>query len=61
MIDDAIQKVRDKVGTAKTKMPTDIKEPVITEINFSELPMLYINIGGNAGLPKLKEIAKKLQ
>ena len=60
VIDDAIQKVRDKVGIAKTKMPTDIKEPVITEINFSELPMLYINIGGNAGLPKLKDIAKKI-
>jgi CzcA family heavy metal efflux pump len=60
IIDDALQKVRDKVGIAKTKMPADIKEPVITEINFSELPMLYINVGGNAGLPKLKDIATKL-
>jgi|WetSurMetagenome_2_1015567.scaffolds.fasta_scaffold02239_6 multidrug efflux pump len=60
VIDDALQKVRDKVSVAKTKMPTDIKEPVITEINFSELPMLYVNLTGNIGLPKLKDEATKL-
>jgi len=35
-IDDAMQKVRDKVSIAKTNMPADIKEPVITEINISK-------------------------
>ena len=60
VIDDALQKVRDKVSIAKTKMPTDIKEPVITEINFSELPMLYINITGNIGLANLKETGKRI-
>jgi CzcA family heavy metal efflux pump len=59
-IDDALQKVRDKVSTAKTKMPTDIEEPVITEINFSELPMLYVNLTGNFGLAKLKSIGDNL-
>jgi len=59
-IDDAIQKVRDKVSVAKTKMPEDIKEPVITEINFSELPMLYVNITGNIGLAKLKDVGDKI-
>ncbi len=60
-IDDAMQKVRDKVSIAKTNMPADIKEPVITEINISELPMLYINISGNYGLAKLKEIGDNLK
>lgn len=59
-IDDALQKVRDKVSVAKTKMPKDIKEPVISEINISELPILYINISGNQGLAQLKDIADKL-
>lgn len=59
-IDDALQKVRDKVSIAKTKMPTDIEEPVITEINFSELPMMYVNISGNYGLAQLKDIADNL-
>lgn len=60
VIDDAIQKVRDKVSIAKTNMPTDIKEPTITEINFSELPMLYVNVTGNVGLWKLKEAGKRI-
>lgn len=59
-IDDALQKVRDKVSTAKTKMPKDIKEPIISEINFSELPILYVNISGNYGLAQLKQIADRL-
>lgn len=59
-IDNALQKVRDKVSTAKTKMPQDIKEPVITEINISELPILYINVTGNIGLWKLKEVGDKI-
>ena len=61
IIDDAIQKVRDKVATAKTKMPTDIKEPIITEINFSELPMMYVNLSGNIGLANLKKIGTQIQ
>lgn len=60
VIDDALQKVRDKVAIAKTKMPTDIEEPSITEINLSEQPMLYINLSGNFGLATLKEIADNL-
>jgi multidrug efflux pump len=59
-IDDALQKVRDKVSTAKTKMPKDIKEPIISEVNFSELPILYVNISGNYGLAQLKTIADRL-
>lgn len=61
IIDDAIQKVRDKVATAKTKMPTDIKEPIISEINFSELPMMYVNLSGNIGLSNLKKIGTQIQ
>ena len=61
IIDDAIQKVRDKVATAKTKMPTDIKEPIISEINFSELPMMYVNLSGNIGLANLKKIGTQIQ
>ncbi|MCE1165151.1 MAG: efflux RND transporter permease subunit [Bacteroidetes bacterium] len=61
IIDDALQKVRDKVSTAKTKMPNDIKEPVITEINFSELPMMYVNITGNLNPAEMKKIGTDVQ
>lgn len=61
VIDDALQKVRDKVSTAKTKMPQDIKEPVITEINFSELPILYVNLTGNIGAAELKLVGDRIK
>ena len=59
-IDDALQKVRDKVSVAKSNMPKDIEEPVIAEVNLSEQPILYINVAGNYGLSKLKEVADKM-
>lgn len=59
-IDEALQKVRDKVSIAKTKMPKDIEEPNVMEINLSEQPMLYINLSGNLGLAALKDVADKL-
>jgi CzcA family heavy metal efflux pump len=61
VIDDALQKVRDKVSTAKTKMPQDIKEPVITEINFSEFPIMYLNLVGNIGAAELKLVGDRIK
>lgn len=59
-IDDALQKVRDKVSIAKTNMPTDIEEPVIAEVNLSEMPILYVNVSGNYGIANLKKTADDL-
>ncbi|MBN2583348.1 MAG: efflux RND transporter permease subunit [Planctomycetes bacterium] len=60
-IDDALQKVRDKVDQAKPEMPSDIDEPAIAEINVSEFPIMLLNIHGPGGLVMLKEIAEDLQ
>ncbi|HOI56386.1 MAG TPA: efflux RND transporter permease subunit, partial [Phycisphaerae bacterium] len=60
-IDDALQKVRDKVDQAKPEMPNDIDEPSITEINISEFPIMLLNVHGPGGLVMLKEIAEDLQ
>ncbi|MGB5073064.1 MAG: efflux RND transporter permease subunit, partial [Bacteroidota bacterium] len=60
-IDEALRRVRDKTNTARGKLPADIIEPIISEINFSEFPIMYVNIGGDVGLPRLKEIAKRLE
>jgi len=55
-IPDALQKVRNKVDQAKPDMPEDIEEPIISEINFSNLPVMIINISGKYGLERLKKI-----
>lgn len=60
-IDEALRRVRDKVNSTKPKLPTDIMEPIVSEINLSEFPIMYVNIGGGLGLPQLKLIAERLQ
>jgi multidrug efflux pump len=60
-IDEGLRRVRDKVNSARSDLPADIIEPVITEINISEFPIMYVNIGGNVGLARLKKIADDMQ
>ncbi|MDX1585503.1 MAG: efflux RND transporter permease subunit [Balneolaceae bacterium] len=60
-IEDALQKVREKVDLAKPELPQDAEDPIIQEINFSEFPIMQVNISGEYGLVQLKEIAEDLQ
>ncbi len=60
-IDEAVRRVRDKVNSTKGELPPDILEPVVTEINISEFPIMYINIGGPFGVARLKTIAEDLK
>ena len=60
-IDEAVQKVRDKVDLAKPELPEDAEDPVISEINFSDFPIMLVNISGEYGLVKLKKIAEDLE
>ena len=60
-IDEALRRVRDKVNQTKPKLPNDILEPMITEINFSEFPIMFVTIGGELGLARLKKIAEDIQ
>jgi multidrug efflux pump len=60
-IDDALRRVRDKVNSTKSDLPNDILDPVVSEINISEFPIMFVNVGGNVGLARLKKIAKDIQ
>lgn len=56
--DDAKRKVKDAVDRAKTDLPKDLKnEPEVMDINFSDLPVMQVNISGNYDLNKLKLFA----
>ncbi|HMW32867.1 MAG TPA: efflux RND transporter permease subunit, partial [bacterium] len=60
-IDEALRRVRDKVNQTKPKLPSDILEPIISEINFSEFPIMFVTLGGDLGLARMKRIAEDLQ
>ncbi|MFO7445904.1 MAG: efflux RND transporter permease subunit [Ignavibacteriaceae bacterium] len=60
-ISEALQEVREKVDRARPDLPPDIEEPEIIEINFSEFPILTVNVAGPYSLVKLKDLAEDLQ
>ncbi len=61
-VDVAKQKVKDAVDEARADMPATLtKEPMIKEIAFSEIPIMYINLAGNYDLKQMKEYAEDLQ
>ena len=60
-IDEAVQKVRDKVNKAESELPPDAEKPDIIEINFSEFPIISFNVSGPYSLSKLKDVAEDLK
>lgn len=60
-LDEALQKVREKVDLAKPDLPQDAEEPTIVEFNFSEIPVLQVNLSGEYGLVRLKDLAEELE
>ncbi len=61
-VPEAKQKVKDAVDKARTDLPSDLdQDPNVQEINFSEMPIMYVNVSGNYSLDKLKKYAEDLQ
>lgn len=58
---EALQKVRERVDLAKPDLPQDAKDPVISEFNLSEWPIMQVNISGAYDLVRLKEVAEEVQ
>lgn len=58
----AKQKVKDAIDKARVDLPTDLdQEPDAQEFDFSEIPIMFVNISGNYDGIKLKEYADKMQ
>ena len=61
-IDDALQKVRDKVDLAKKDLPGDLPDdPVLQEVNFSDLPVIRVVLSGPFSLRRLQKFAEDME
>ena len=61
-IQDALTKVKDAVDRAKPELPTDLQQdPNIFEMNFSEFPVMNINLSGNFSIEELNNYAELLE
>lgn len=58
----AKQKVKDAIDKAQSDLPTDLTQlPNIQEFDFSEMPIMYVNVSGEYDGMTLKKFADKLQ
>ncbi len=58
-VDEAKRKVKDEVDKARAELPNDLKtDPTVMEVNFSDRPIMYVNISGNYDLSTLKKYAE---
>ncbi|MCW3103276.1 MAG: acriflavin resistance protein [Bacteroidetes bacterium] len=56
------QKVKDAVDKAASDLPKDLtRQPNVMEVNFSDLPILYVNLAGKMDLNKLKKYADDMK
>ncbi len=61
-LDDALQKVRDKVDQAKPDLPDEMPDdPVIKEVNFSDLPVIRVVLSGPFSLRRLQTFAEDFE
>lgn len=61
-VEDALTKVKDAVDKAKPELPEDLPaDPNVFELNFSEFPIMNVNLSGNYSLEELKIFAEYLE
>jgi multidrug efflux pump len=60
-LESALRRVRERIDLARPKLPSDAEEPSIVEFDISEIPVMQVNLSGEYGLVRLKEIGELLQ
>jgi multidrug efflux pump len=61
-VKEAKQKVKDAVDKAKPKLPTDLlDDPEVAQLEFSETPIMFVNVSGNMDLAQIKDYADQIK
>lgn len=61
-IEDALQKVKDAVDKSKPSLPSDLpQDPDVFELNFSEFPVMNLNLSGNYSVAELERFAEIIE
>lgn len=59
---DVLQDVKDAVDKAKSNLPNDLKvDPIVTELDFSNFPIITINLSGKYNIDELKVYADRMK
>ncbi|MBX3458447.1 MAG: efflux RND transporter permease subunit [Planctomycetes bacterium] len=59
-VEEALQKVREKYDRAKAEFPADVEDETISELSFSEFPIMIVTLYG-ADVTVLEKLAEELE
>lgn len=58
----ALQDTKDRVDKAKSELPDDLEtDPLVQDLDFSEFPIMNVNLSGDFSLSELRRYAENLQ
>ena len=60
-VESALRRVKERVDIAKSALPEDALEPVVRELNFSDMPILILAMTNPSGTEILDEAATSLE
>ncbi len=61
-IEEVKSKVKDAVDVAKSELPNDLPaDPLVVDVNFSEIPIMTVNVSGDFPMDQLKRYAEYLE
>lgn len=61
-LNNALQRVKDKLDLARPDLPQDLKQPMIDVINFSTfMPIISMALSGDVPVERLRKVAEDLQ
>lgn len=61
-VKDALQDTKDRVDKSLSELPNDLeRDPMVKDIDFSEFPIMNVNLSGDFSMKDLKKYAELLQ
>ncbi|MDX1420519.1 MAG: efflux RND transporter permease subunit [Rubricoccaceae bacterium] len=60
-VDQASIDVREAVDRAKAEFPAEVEEPIVSELDSSEFPIITINLAADYSLAQLRDLAEDLE
>ncbi|MCA9368445.1 efflux RND transporter permease subunit, partial [Candidatus Kaiserbacteria bacterium] len=60
-LDKSIQKLKDQVDTVKPNLPQDAEDPVVSEMDFVDQPVLTTSVAGDMSDMELSELADAVE
>lgn len=57
---ESLRAVRDKVDLAEGELPDDIENPIVEELSFDDLPIIFFTLTGSQDMLRLREIAEEI-